>query len=274
MKQLLLTFSFLMTLSFVQTARTQAEDFAEPKPGTQTVQGVELPASTSTWKDWQDIGTPRPVDSSKTEMLRYWFYLPKDYEKQAAQGGAPLFLFLHGAGERGNQPTDIGKVKVHGLPKLVEQEEFAKNWRCITVSPQCKNGYAWSPAQLMLLLDHIEKNYKVARNQIYVSGLSMGGFGTWMCLAEAPKRFAAAMPICGGAKPEWAEKYLDIPIWDFHGTKDPVVPFALSETIVNAVKEKGGTKINLTAYEGGGHDAWTQTYENPKVYEWLLSNVK
>lgn len=247
----------------------------EPAPGKQVVQSLELPASTSHWDMGKTgivgIGEPSPLDDSKTDTMRYWIYLPLDYEKQAEADGAPLLLFLHGAGERGNEPEHIDRVKVHGPPKLLDKPEFQKNWPCVTVSPQCKINFCWSPEQLMLLLDHIEKNFKIDKKRIYVSGISMGGFGSWMCLREAPTRFAAAAPICGGAKVEWAEKFVEIPIWNFHGNKDGAVPMAKSEAIVDAVRNLGGRKIIFTVYEGGGHDVWSRTYDNQLLYDWLFS---
>ena len=249
-----------------------------PTPGKQVVQSIELPASTSTWDFEQGIkgiGDPRPLEESKTDTLRYWLFLPVDYETQAQSGGAPLLLFLHGAGERGEESgADIAKVKIHGPPRLLDNPEFAKKFPCVTVSPQCKNGYAWSPAQLMLLLNHVEKNCKIDKNRVYVSGLSMGGFGTWMCLNESPKRFAAAVPVCGGAKSEWAETLTDTPIWVFHGEKDTVVVPTLSATMVEAIKNAGGKKILFTVFEGVGHDSWVPTYDNQLLYDWMFQQVR
>jgi predicted peptidase len=269
---------FLFVSCFLTTATVLTGQDAEiPTPGKQVAQSVELPASTSTWTFGRDmletIGEPRPLDETKKETVRYWLFLPQDYEAQISSGGAPLLLFLHGAGERGNEPDEFAKVKVHGPPKLLATPEFAAKFPCVTVSPQCKNGVTWSPAQLMLLLDHIEKNYKIDRDRIYVTGLSMGGFGTWMCLHESPKRFAAAAPICGGANPEWAEKLTSIPIWVFHGDKDPLVTLDRSKRIVEAVKKTGGKKILFTVYEGIGHDSWTQTYNNQLVFDWMLQQT-
>jgi predicted peptidase len=266
----------ILSCFIVLTMQTilRAEETETPSPGKQVVQSIELPASTSTWDYGKEgisrIGELRPLDTSKTETVRYWLFLPADYETQAQTNGSPLLLFLHGAGERGNSPEDIAIVKVHGPPKLLDNPEFKKKFPCVTVSPQCKNNFAWSPAQLSLLLDHIEKNYKIDKSRIYVTGISMGGFGTWMCLNEMPKRFAAAAPICGGAKLEWAEKFTEIPIWNFHGNKDGAVPFSMSQKIVEAVKKAGGKKILFTVYEGGGHDVWTQTYNNQLLYDWLF----
>jgi len=246
--------------------------------GKQVVQSVELPASTSTWNFGTDgirlIGEPRPLDESKTDTVHYWLFLPTDYEARVQSGGAPLLLFLHGAGERGKATgEDIAKVKIHGPPQRLDNPEFAKNFPCVTVSPQCKDGFAWSPAQLMLLLDHIEKNYTIDKSRIYVTGLSMGGFGTWMCLNEAPHRFAAAAPVCGGAKLDWAEKMINVPLWVFHGNRDTVVISALSERMVEAIRKAGGRKILLTIYDGVEHDSWTPTYNNQMLYDWMLQQT-
>ena len=254
------------------------EEPATPVPGKQVIQSVELPASTSTWVFGRDgiglIGEPRPLDESKMDTLRYWLFLPMDYETRSQSDGVPLLLFLHGAGERGNESgEEIAKVKVHGPPRLLDTPEVAKNFPAVTVSPQCKDGYAWSPAQLMLLLDHIEKNYKIDKSRVYVTGLSMGGFGTWMCLNESPQRFAAAVAVCGGAKPEWAEKMVETPIWVFHGDKDPVVHVSLSQNMVDAIRNAGGNKILLTIYEGVGHDSWTPTYDNQLFYDWMFQQT-
>ena len=250
-----------------------------PTPGKQVVQCVDLQASTSVW-NWvpgqsaaglEQVGEPRPLDETKTDTVHYWLFLPMDYELQSQSGGAPLLLFLHGAGERGDESgAEIAKVKIHGPPRLLDHPEFAKKLPCVTVSPQCKNGYTWSPAQLMLLLDHIEKNYVIDKSRIYITGLSMGGFGTWMCLNESPSRFAAAAPICGGAKLDWAEKLVNVPIWTFHGSQDFLVTLDQTEKMVNAIKKAGGKKILFTVYEGVGHDSWTQTYSNQLFYDWLF----
>jgi len=101
----------------------------------------------------------------------------------------------------------------------------------------------------------------------------MGGFGTWMCLNESPARFAAATPICGGAKTEWAEKLVRTPIWVFHGDRDTVVVPAFSERMVDAVRKVGGKKIFLTLYEGEGHDSWTRTYDNQMLYDWMFQQL-
>ena len=254
-------------------------EISVPTPGKQVVQSTVLPASTSVW-NWkpgqgtegiEKIGEPSPLDKTKTDHVHYWLFLPADYESQAQSGGAPLLLFLHGAGERGNESgEDIANVKIHGPARLLDNPEFAKKVPCVTVSPQCKNGYAWSPEQLMLLLDHVETNYKIDKSRVYITGLSMGGFGTWMCLNEAPQRFAAAAPICGGAKLDWAAKMVDVPIWTFHGDKDFLVTIDRTENMVKTLRKAGGKRVIFTVYEGVGHDSWTLTYNNQLFYDWLF----
>ena len=271
----LLRMLFSLTVFLPFSGKVRGDDQKAATPGRQVVETIELPASTSTW-DYLNgglhlIGEPRPLDESKTELVRYWLYLPLDYEKAAAAEGAPLFLFLHGAGERGSEPKDIVQVKVHGPPKLLDNPEFQKHWPCVTVSPQCKKGFAWSPKQITLLLDAVEKKYKIDKKRTYISGISMGGFGTWMMLQANPKRFTAAAPICGGAKPEWAPDLVDIPIWTFHGNKDLAVPWRFSETIVDTVRKAGGRKIIFTVYEDGVHDVWTRTYDNQLLYDWMFA---
>lgn len=258
------------------TVLSSARASDAPVPGKQVVQEVELPANPNTWdyrkQGIDGIDRSEPPDPGRVETVRYWIYLPLDYDREGKKS-APLLLFLHGAGERGSEPGDIDKVKVHGPPKLLDDAAFQKNWPCVTVSPQCKADYTWSAPQLMLLLDHIEKKYRIDRTRIYVTGISMGGFGTWSCLHENPKRFAAAAPVCGGARPDRAGSYKSIPIWNFHGDKDRAVPIAHSRAIVQAVRDLGNGRMIFTVYEGAGHDVWTRTYGNQLLYDWLFSNA-
>lgn len=196
--------------------------------------------------------------------LQYLLALPKGY---ADQESWPVLLFLHGAGERG---SDLNLVKKHGPPKLIEAgQEFP----FIVVSPQCPGGRWWESFELAALLDEIEANYKVDKDRIYVTGLSMGGYGTWALTAYQPKRFAAIAPICGGGEPFMTRLYSHVPTWVFHGDEDNVVPLARSESMVEALKSAGGN-VKFTVYEGVGHDSWTETYANDEFYKWLLEQKK
>jgi predicted peptidase len=117
------------------------------------------------------------------------------------------------------------------------------------------------------------ENYKVDKERIYVTGLSMGGYGTWALAAYSPNRFAALVPICGGGDPSTARRLSHIAIWDFHGAKDSTVPIEQSERMVEALK-KSGSDVKFTVYPQAGHDSWTEAYNTPELYEWLLQQKR
>jgi len=209
----------------------------------------------------------------KKVSLAYLLYLPKGYEQDADKSW-PLVLFLHGAGERG---SDLEKVKAHGPPKRVEQgEEFP----FVLVSPQCPAGSWWDAEQVLALLDAVVRELRIDESRVYLTGLSMGGYGTWSTGLRAPHRFAAIVPICGGGERidllrgavSHPEELRSLPIWAFHGAKDNVVPLAESERMVEAVKRRGNDGVKLTVYPEARHDSWTEAYGDPKLYEWLLSH--
>jgi len=203
---------------------------------------------------------------TKTVSLRYLLYLPKGYGEKKDQKW-PLILFLHGAGERGD---NLELVKKHGPPKLVAG---GKEFPFIIVSPQCPAGTWWTEMidPLTALLDDVQSRYAVDPNRVYLTGLSMGGFGTWTLACRYPERFAAIAPICGGGDWFLAERLKNVPVWAFHGAKDPVVPLRESRDMVEALKRAGGD-AQLTIYPEAEHDSWTETYNNPKLYEWFLSH--
>jgi predicted peptidase len=198
--------------------------------------------------------------------LHYLLFLPEGYDK--ADKRWPMILFLHGSGESGR---DLNKVKIHGPPKIVETK---KDFPFILVSPQCPNSHrGWGPHALNALLADIVSQYKVDRERIYLTGLSMGGYGTWALAAAYPHWFAAIAPICGGGDPDDAKRLKGLPIWVFHGAKDKTVPLSESEEMVDASK-KVGADVRLTVYPDAGHDSWTQTYDNPELYKWLLKHKR
>lgn len=200
-------------------------------------------------------------DMNDQNKLAYWIYLPEDY---SADKKYPLVLFLHGMGERGEN-RDL--VLFHGPPKLVKAGE---KFPFILVSPQLSLDYKrWQVADLTKLLDDVEKNYAVDQDRVYVTGLSMGGMGTWALGIAHPERFAALAPICGGGDASLVEKLKDVPIWTFHGTADTAVPFSQSQAMVDTLKIAKGN-IRFTIYEGVGHNSWSETYNNQELYQWLL----
>ena len=218
--------------------------------------------------DQKTIELPDSI-SSKTKCLnkKVLVYTPKSYK---SKNKLPLLIFLHGMGERG---TKIDNIKKHGPAKICEKDN---NFEFITVSPQClkdaKGKGWWNTNDLNLLLDYITKNYKVDTNRIYLTGLSMGGFGSWAWAASNPDKFAAVAPICGGGNTKSAKKYT-MPIWAFHGDKDTVVAYKKSTDMVNAIKKAGGN-AKLTTYKGVGHNSWTRAYNDKELYKWFLSHSK
>lgn len=208
----------------------------------------------------------KTITVTRNVRLQYLSFVPKDYVAKKSEK-FPLILFLHGAGERG---SDIEVVKKHGIAKIVEQQP---DFPFIAVSPQCPRESWWTSEveSLNALLDEVIANFRVDESRVYLTGLSMGGYGTWAWGAAYPKRFAALVPICGGGDPEKAASLKDTPIWVFHGAKDSVVPLEQSQRMVDALKAIGGS-VEFTVYPEADHDSWTATYENPDLYAWLLKH--
>jgi predicted peptidase len=198
--------------------------------------------------------------------LQYLKYLPQNYEPAETEN-FPLMLFLHGGGEVGD---DIEQVKKHGPPKLVEQ---GKQFPFIIISPQNPENRLWDDGALKQLLDEIIASHRVDLQRIYLTGLSRGGFGTWRTAIQYPELFAAVVPICGGGTPSYASRLKDVPVWVFHGARDQVIPLSNSVEMVEAIQQAGG-EVKLTVYPEADHDSWTETYNNPEVYDWLLSHRK
>ena len=199
--------------------------------------------------------------------LNYLFYLPENYQINE-KSDWPLLLFLHGMGERGN---DLDQVKIHGIPKIVDAK---RDFPFIAISPQCPLDFVWRDQEMLEALEslllEIVKNYRVDKSRIYVTGLSMGGRGTWAIAAHRPDLFAAAAPICGGGNPKTASKLTTIPFWVFQGALDKVHYPEESEVMIQALKKEGGD-VRYTLYPELHHDSWTITYDNPDLYKWFLS---
>jgi predicted peptidase len=194
--------------------------------------------------------------------MGYLLYLPTNYSSSSEKH--PLILFLHGSGERGSK---LSLVKRHGPPKIVEERS---DMPFIVVSPQLSlENQFFDPSALSALLDSIEEKYRVDKDQISVTGLSMGGGGTWQLAAQQPNRFAAIAPICGWTDPRDGVKLKQLSVWAIHGDIDGGVPFSETEQMIDALRAAGGD-VKFTVHHGGGHDAWTSTYAMPEFYEWLL----
>lgn len=196
----------------------------------------------------------------------YLLTLPGGYESAPAKKW-PLLVFLHGAGERGD---DLNLLKLHGPPKLIAA---GQKFEAIVVAPQVPKGEFWNPHGVKALVDTLRREHRVDADRIYLTGLSMGGFGTFDTIAQYPGVFAAAIPICGGAGINVLkfDAIRDLPIWIFHGAKDSTVPVQFSEMAANWFKRLKAPHVKLTVYPEAGHNAWTQTYDNPEVWTWLFA---
>ena len=195
-----------------------------------------------------------------TLEMDYLTYTPQGYNEDVEKKW-PLVVFLHGSGEQGN---DLEKIKVHGPPMLVEQ---GKQFPFLLISPQAKKG--WDEDFLIAMVKDFVEKHRVDENRIYLTGLSMGGYGTWRLATKYPNYFAAIAPICGGGDPREAWKLRHTPVWCFHGALDGVVPLSSSENMVNALKPYN-PNVKFTVYPDVYHDSWIKTYNNPELYEWML----
>ena len=215
---------------------------------------------------------------SQTVELPYLSYFPQDYDSKSGKTW-PLMLFLHGAGERG---TNVQRVAIHGPLSLVKK---GMNFPFIIIAPLCPAKKVWQSENLLRLLDHTQAKFAVDPGRVYVTGLSMGGYGTWHLVVDHPERFAAAAPICGGdslisvllAKSYETNRLAElrqVGIWAFHGAKDPTVPPEESERMINLLKKVGCEDVKLTLYPEAQHNSWAQTYTNPELYEWLLRHER
>jgi len=207
-----------------------------------------------------------------TVDLDYLIYQPKEAVK-ASNKKFPTILFLHGSGERGTNVWDVTK---HGPPHLVKE---GKDFPFIVISPQCAPGEQWQTESLFAFIQEIKKRYPIDPDRLYLTGLSMGGSGAWNLALKHPTLFAAVVPICGRADnsvlpfipADRMQNIKHLPIWVFHGAKDPETPVKRSIDMVNSLKELGAN-VNILVYPNALHDSWTQTYSNPELYTWLLSH--
>lgn len=221
--------------------------------------------------------------------LPYRIHIPEDYD---AKKSYPVLLFLHGAGEVGNDNVQQIQVGVQNLfdtrPELLEQ--------CIFLLPQCPEGEQWVGTQLeqlfngnystesvpethamkaaIALLESTLKEYSCDENRVFIMGLSMGGFGTWDALVRHGEMFAAAVPICGGGDEAFAEQLAEMPIWAYHCTGDPLVKFEGTQRMYDLITAAGGVKIRFTPVESESHDAWSAATSDGELIDWLFAQSR
>lgn len=228
-------------------------------------------ATTMTGKIAEEYGIPTGFINKTMEVRdeerAYAVYVPRNYDPSKPW---PLIVFLHGAGERG----DDGLLQTEvGLPSAIRRN--AERFPAVVVMPQCPEGVWWDKA-----IEDIERayaltceEYNIDPDRIYLTGLSMGGYATWQYGARRIDRWAALIPICGGGNVEDAPVLASVPIWAFHGADDETVKPEESRKMVEAVKQAGGD-IQYTEFEDTGHNSWDQAYRNKKVIRWLFKQEK
>lgn len=227
------------------------------------------------------LTSARRFTGANGEVLLYRLYRPAD---AAADRKLPLVLFLHGAGERGT--NNVSQLK-HGVEALIRHGQQTGD-PAILLIPQCPTDKKWvdapwnapshtMPAEpsppLRLALELVRATLAalpVDPSRVYVTGISMGGYGTWDAIQREPRLFAAALPICGGGDTAQAPAIKRVPIWTFHGDKDGAVPVSRSRDMVSALKTCGGN-IQYREYPGAGHDVWTRTYSDSEVLTWFFA---
>lgn len=218
----------------------------------------------------------------------YLVALPANYGVDRSPAW-PLILFLHGSAFRG---SDVNLVGTHGLPRLLsgvpelnalERAAAARlASKFIVIAPQCPTYEVWEDASLLSLMDQIRTDYAVDAGRVYLTGLSMGGFGAWSLGIRHPQRFGAIVPICGGGRVADITTAMrtdpvalqSLGVWAFHGKLDTVVPSDESQRMVDALRAAGVRDVRLTVYPEANHDAWTPSYANDELYSWLLRHKR
>ncbi len=234
-----------------------------------------------------DVFEARSFTAQDGTVLPYRLYIPSNYDEKG--GTTPVMIFLHGAGERGNDNRNQLK---NFMPNAFSQKNSAYA-NAIIIAPQCPKNNQWvdTPwaegnysissvaesnelASVVELLSQIEEEYKPDTSRRYAVGLSMGGFGTWDLAMRHTELFAAVMPLCGGADPTQAENLKELPIWTMHGDKDGTVPYAGTAAMAEAFKAINAKNFNFSPMPGAGHSIWVEVGNNSSYGRWLFGNVK
>ena len=202
----------------------------------------------------------------------------------AAHARYPLVLFLHGAGERGRD----NEKQLKYLPTWMAEPAMRAKHPCFLLAPQCRDDERWVDVSwadtkstrqgppttdmiaVIAALEEVLRTEPVDPGRVYLTGLSMGGFGTWDLAARRPERFAAILPICGGGDEQTAARIAKLPIWCAHGDADEAVPVERSRNMIAALRAAGGSP-HYVEMPGVGHDSWTPTYRDPAALDWLFA---
>ncbi len=286
------TITALPTATTTPTATPEPTVTSTPEPTATAIPPTDIPPTDIPTATPEIVLTPVPIDPqigqhpysmtlqtvstggvTQPFTMGFLLYLPRAYGQDPAQTW-PLILFLHGSGENG---TDPELVAATGLPELLIGDA---DYPFIVVSPQAPEDAVWWGTELdrvAALLDYVQANFAVDSRRVYLTGLSMGGFGAWAMTIRYPDRFAAVVPIAGGwnsendSIPRNICDIKDVPIWAFHGEQDDIVLPKKSQLMVDALK-KCGSDVKFTLYPEADHrESWAIAYSDPALFEWLLA---
>ena len=243
------------------------------------VLGMMLPLSSLAQRELTNAFDKLLYTSGKEGRLPYRLLKPETVEPGKKY---PLVIFLHGAGERGAD----NEMHIQHITEAFLDSANRRQFPCYLIAPQCPENVMWAshdrdgkikpePSPVMKLviglIEKTEKKFPIDETRIYITGLSMGGYGAWDLLARYPNRFAAAVPICGGGDPETARSISHIPIWAFHGSMDPVVLPKNSRRMIKALQAAGGNP-GYTEYPAVGHNSWEYAYRDPYLFPWIFGH--
>ena len=198
-----------------------------------------------------------------------WIFKFVEYSNIKSDEKLPLIIQLHGAGERGNGEDELIRVDKYGFSDYIKDRDYP----CLFILPQCPADTFWAARveSIVKFIDQLKEEYNIDEDRVYLTGMSMGGYGTWFTAMARPDLFAAIVPVCGGGM-AWNAETLTMPIWTFHGSDDPLVSVNQTDEMVNALREIGAD-IKYTRIEGGEHDAWNYTFDD-ELISWLLSKKR
>jgi predicted peptidase len=222
----------------------------------------------------------------KNEPFKYRLLKPEKIEPGKKY---PVVLYLHGAGERGKDNV----AQLRYLPEWLASADNRAKYPCFLIAPQCRPDKKWSnvswadkaaadlPAEpsdqmnvAVGILDEVLKSYPCDVDRVYLTGLSMGGYGSWDLAERTPGRFAAVAPVCGGGDAKRADRLVGVPVWAWHGTDDPAVPVERSRLMIEAIRSAGGTP-KYTELPGVKHSSWVQAYHGPdNLLPWMFEQVR
>lgn len=230
--------------------------------------------------DRSDMMEAETFTASSGLELPYRIFIPASYNSANTY---PLVVYLHGSGERGTDNT--AQVKRNSIMQTLLKQENIQRYPCIIIAPQCPEDMSWGYTQeglddsqtldaVMELIEKLRTHHSINKNKIYITGVSMGGYGTWSLISSNPNYFAAAIPVCGWGDTSKAGELVNLPIWAFHGAKDNVVLPESSRTMVKAIEKAGSSQIKYTEYPGIKHNSWEEAYREEDLFSWLFAQSK